>query len=56
MYGIRETYGIMKSKKHGMKHEKGEGSSKEGKKAHAKMEAFEKAMHGKGYQGYKGKK
>lgn len=50
----------MKSKKHGMKHEKGESSSKESKehlkKGYAKMEAFEKAMHGKGYQGYKGKK
>ena len=51
----------MKFKKHGMKHEKGEGMRKEKgehkKPGYSMMEVFEKAMHGKnrgaGFKGYK---
>lgn len=52
----------MKFKKHGMKHEGAEKMGKEKrehkKPGYAKMEGFEKAMHGKnrgkGFKGYKG--
>ena len=55
MYGIRETYGIMKFKKHGMKHEGAESSGKEKKEdsnkaykaAEGRMKMMESEMHGK---------